>query len=83
MTFLGMGCEPDPVILDYAKRHGYVLVSKDSVHERSLLYGHPPKVVWSRRGNCSVRHIEMILRNKAADIERLKVDDELTYLILL
>lgn len=81
---LGMGGEPDPMIWEYAKRHGYVLVSKDSdFHERSLLYGHPPKVVWIRRGNCSVRHIEMILRNKAADIERLSVDEELTYLILL
>ena len=26
--------------------------------QRSLLYGHPPKVVWIRRGNCSVRHID-------------------------
>ena len=44
---LSMGGEPDPVIWEYAKRHGYVLVSKDSdFHERSLLYGHPPKVVW-------------------------------------
>ena len=81
---LGLGGEPDPVIWEYAKCHGHVLVSKDSdFHERSLLYGHPPKVVWIRRGNCSVRHIEMILRNKAADIERLSVDEELTYLILL
>ena len=81
---LGLGGEPDPVIWEYAKCHGFVLVSKDAdFHERSLLYGHPPKVVWIRRGNCSVRHIEMILRNKAADIERLKADDELTYLILL
>ena len=53
---LGMGGEPDPVIWEYAKCHGFVLVSKDSdFHERSLLYGHPPKVVWIRRGNCSTR----------------------------
>jgi predicted nuclease of predicted toxin-antitoxin system len=81
---LGMGGEPDPVIWEYAKTQGYILVSKDSdFHERSLLYGHPPKVIWIRRGNCSVRHIELILRNKAKEIERLKHDDELTYLILL
>jgi predicted nuclease of predicted toxin-antitoxin system len=81
---LGLGGELDPVIWDFAKRHGYILVSKDSdFHERSLLFGHPPKVVWIRRGNCSVRHLEMILRNKAAEIEQLNVDDELTYLILL
>ena len=79
-----MGGEPDPVVWEYAKAHGYILVSKDSdFHERSLLHGHPPKVVWIRRGNCSVRHIELILRNKVTEIERLNADDELTYLILL
>jgi len=72
------------VIWEYAKDHGYILVSKDSdFHERSLLCGHPPKVVWIRRGNCSVRHIELILRNKLAEVERLSSDEELTYLILL
>ena len=81
---LGMGGEPDSVIWEYAKRYNYILVSKDSdFHERSLFYGHPPKVVWVRRGNCSVRNIELILRNKAAEIKRLYADDELTYLILL
>ncbi len=81
---LGLGSEPDPVIWEYAKTHGYILVSKDSdFHERSLLYGHPPKVVWIRRGNCSVRQIELILRTKASDIERLEADGEMTYLILL
>ena len=81
---LGLGSKPDPVIWEYAKTHDYVLVSKDSdFHERSLLYGHPPKVVWIRRGNCSVRQIELILRTKASDIERLEADEEMTYLILL
>jgi predicted nuclease of predicted toxin-antitoxin system len=81
---VGMGGEPDSVIWEYAKLHDYILVSKDSdFHERSLLYGHPPKVVWVRRGNCSVRNIELILRNKAAEIELLNAGDELTYLILL
>lgn len=81
---LGLGSKPDSVIWEYAKTHGYVLVSKDSdFHERSLLYGYPPKVVWIRRRNCSVRQIELILRSKASDIERLEADREMTYLILL
>lgn len=81
---LGLGSKSDPVIWEYAKTHGYVLVSKDSdFHERSLLYGHPPKVVWIRRPNCSVRQIEQILRTRAGDIERLVADEGTTYLILL
>lgn len=81
---VGLGSGPDPMIWEYAKTHGYMLVSKDSdFHESSLLYGHPPKVVWIRRGNCSVRQIELILRTKARDIERLEADEEMTFLILL
>ena len=80
---IGLGSEPDPVIWEYAKAHGYTLVSKDSdFHERSLVQGYPPKVVWIRRGNCSVRQIELILRNKHAEIERLSVDESLTYLVI-
>lgn len=81
---VGLGSEPDPVIWEYAKIHGYILVSKDSdFHEKSLLFGHPPKVIWIRRGNCSVQQIELILRNKVSAIERLNTDDTLTYLMLL
>jgi predicted nuclease of predicted toxin-antitoxin system len=47
------GC-PDEDIWDYARDHGFVLVSKDSdFQQRSLLYGHPPKIVWLRIGNCN------------------------------
>ena len=28
----------------------------------SFLFGQPPKVVWIRRGNCSTREIEIIIR---------------------
>ena len=37
----------------YAKENGFVIVSKDDDFEqRSILLGHPPKVVWIRLGNC-------------------------------
>jgi len=60
------------------------LVSKDSdFHELSLLYGSPPKVVWIRRGNCTTRQIEFILRNKLEDIRALVGNPESTYLVIL
>lgn len=47
----------------YAKAHNYTLVSKDSDHyEFSMLYGHPPKVIWIRMGNCSTKSIEEQIR---------------------
>ena len=51
---LGLGGSPDSEVWEYAKQHGFVLVSKDSdFYEKSMLCGHPPKVVWIKKGNCS------------------------------
>lgn len=81
---LGLGGEPDEAVWLYAKENGYLIVSKDSdFHEHSVLRGAPPKVVWIRRGNCSVRHIELLLRNRVEEIQRLVEDAEAAYLILL
>jgi len=42
-------------------------VSKDSdFHQRSLVFGHPPKVIWLRLGNCSTTDIEHVLLHQAA-----------------
>jgi predicted nuclease of predicted toxin-antitoxin system len=81
---IGLGGASDTEVWEYAKQHGFTLASKDSdFHERSVLIGYPPKVVWIRRGNCSNRQIELILRNKVADIRALVESPELSYLIIL
>lgn len=81
---LGLGSAADREVWDYAREHGYTLVSKDSdFHEMSLLHGYPPKVVWIKRGNCSNKQIELILRNKAPHIETLLKDPEAAFLLLL
>ena len=67
---LGLGGSPDNEVWDYAKQHGFVLISKDSdFYEKSMLYGHPPKVVWIKQGNCTNRQIQLILRDKVEAIE--------------
>jgi len=44
----------DEDIWEYAQDKGFTIVSKDSdFYQRSLLYGHPPKLVWLRIGNCN------------------------------
>lgn len=81
---VGLGGSTDNAVWDYAREHNYTLISKDSdFHEKSLLHGHPPKIIWIKRGNCTNKQIEIILRNKAQEIETLLNDPEATFLILL
>ena len=80
---VGLKNVPDELVWQYAKSHDLVIVSKDSdFHHRSLLFGFPPKVIWLRRGNCSVQEIEMILRDHQAEIEAFGEDTEGAFLVL-
>ncbi len=48
----------DELVWEYARAHGFIIVSKDSdFQERSILCGHPPKIVWLRVGNCTVKQL--------------------------
>ena len=54
----------DSVIWEYAKVNNFVIVSKDAdFHQRSLLYGHPPKFIYLRIGNSPTSKIVQILRD--------------------
>ena len=44
--------------------------------------GSPPKVVWLRLGNCSVRHIERVLRTHADDLMAFNADAVSAILII-
>jgi predicted nuclease of predicted toxin-antitoxin system len=60
----GLGASSDEDIWEYAKEHGFVIVSKDSdFSERSIVHGHPPKVVWLRVGNCTTDQVGLLLLN--------------------
>ena len=64
VKMLGLINTDDSIIWEYAKTHEFVIVSKDSdFHQRSLLYGHPPKFVYLRVGNCPTFKIVQILRD--------------------
>ena len=61
---LGLINTDDAIIWEYAKTNGFVIVSKDAdFHQRSLLYGHPPKFIYLRIGNSPTSKITQILRN--------------------
>ena len=73
----------DKELRDYARREGFVIVTKDSdFSDLSILLGFPPKVIWIRRGNCSTATIETILREHAEDISALDQDEVMGILTL-
>jgi len=60
----------DAQIWRYAKDNGFVIVSRDAdFHERSLIEGHPPQVVWLKIPNRSRAVVLNILLEHHAEIE--------------
>ena len=80
---LGMRDSTDTEIWHYARVNGFAIVSKDSDFQaRSLLYGHPPKFIWLRVGNCPVSMIEDLLRKHSATIHTFDLDKTKSHLML-
>ena len=61
---VGLDRADDPVVWEYARANGFVLVSQDSeMFDLSSLRGHPPKLIWLRCGNQKTTVIEKLLRD--------------------
>lgn len=72
---LGLGDAMDLEIWQYAHDHDYMIVTKDAdFSEFGVMKGFPPKIIWIRRGNCSTKDIEMILRENYSAISQLSED---------
>lgn len=80
---LGMGEASDTRIWAYAAEHGFTIVSKDAdFHQRSLLLGQPPKVIWVRLGNSSVADTASLPRDLSIVIHRFHEDPDAAFLAL-
>lgn len=80
---IGYGGSTDEDVWSYAKANGFTLVSKDSdFYDKSMLYGHPPKVIWIKRGNCTNRQIQLLLRNKLEAISSFLQDDQVSFIAI-
>lgn len=74
----------DVLIWEYAKVNDFIIVSKDSdFHQRSLLYGHPPKFIYLRIGNCPTTTIVQILRNNYGIISQFGNTEQESILVLV
>jgi len=80
---VGLAKADDEDVWSYALEHGFTIVSKDTdFHQRSLVRGHPPKVVWVQTGNCTTDYIAELLRRHRKDLEGFGEDAEASFLIL-
>lgn len=80
---VGLGASVDADVWEHARAGGFLIVSKDTdLQQRALLYGHPPKVVWVRLGNCSTAEVAALLRSRLADIEAFEADPAASFLAL-
>jgi predicted nuclease of predicted toxin-antitoxin system len=80
---LGLINTDDAIIWEFAKMNSFVIISKDSdFHQRSLLYGHPPKFIYLRIGNSPTSKIVQILRGNLSTITKFDSSDTESILVL-
>ena len=80
---MGLSASDDIEVWEYAAFRGYVIVSKDSdFHQRSFVFGSPPKIVWIRRGNCSTSDIEDLIRRNIDSILAFAADTHGAFLAI-
>lgn len=78
-----MKAADDPVVWDYAKDNDFMIVSKDAdMHDLSLVFGNPPKVIWLRLGNCSTSEVGNLLRQDFDVIKHFYQDEQVSLLSL-
>jgi len=79
----GLKGAADSRIWDYARDHGYTIVSKDDdFRQRSFVEGAPPKIVWLQVGNAGTSAIASLLQDEAPRLHAFEAEDESSLLIL-
>jgi predicted nuclease of predicted toxin-antitoxin system len=73
----------DFVVWEWARKHGFTIVSKDTdFHQRAIVFGHPPKIIWLRVGNCETSLITNLLRSRYQVIRQF-IESETQSLLVL
>ncbi len=83
VALLGLGEATDEEIWRYAVDQGFVIVSKDEdFHQRALVSGSPPKLIWVRLGNCTTSDIEQAIHGGHDTIMAFLEDETASFLTL-
>ncbi len=74
----------DADVWGFARDNDFVIVTKDAdFHQRSFVFGPPPRVVWIRCGNCSTTAIVNLLVQRRDMIEAFVRDEDAAFLALV
>jgi predicted nuclease of predicted toxin-antitoxin system len=77
VSTVGLGSAFDKAVWEYARQNDFMIVTRDAdFSEMSVVSGFPPKIIWIRRGNCSTRDIETLLRSSYDAVTALSDDPE-------
>jgi predicted nuclease of predicted toxin-antitoxin system len=80
---VGLRGAEDARIWEYARAHGFAIVSKDSdFRERSYVHGSPPKIIWLDVGTAGTPAIAGLLRAERLRVEEFAVEGETSLLIV-
>lgn len=81
---VGLETASDRAVWEHCRNHNYIVVTKDEdFGELASVLGVPPQVIWIRRGNCSSKEIEALLRQSREAIESFSQDATIGILELL
>lgn len=73
----------DEEIWEYARKQGFTIVSKDfDFYQRCAFYGHPPKLIWLRLGNCTRDDLMALMKSHEQDIRAFEASNFDSVLVL-
>lgn len=79
----GLQTASDDEVWEFAKSRGFTIASKDAdFHQRSFLYGPPPKVIWLRVGNSTTQQVIDSLRRQAIRLESFELSEQAAFLVI-
>lgn len=79
----GLAAGDDSAVWELAKLKGFTIISKDDDFRiRVQLFGHPPRVVMLKLGNCSTENVEGAIRRRLPQIIKLHADVSASLLLV-
>jgi predicted nuclease of predicted toxin-antitoxin system len=80
---VGLDQADDITVWKFAEAQSFTIVTKDAdFQELSLRLGAPPKVIWLRRGNCSVNDTVAMLRDHVEGVRVFLGDSRSAVLVI-